>query len=200
LAAQSTTDWRRRALSSLVGGLGLASLLSLVWLGIVWLNAKFPPNEPWDEEAIVAVPGAQFGIANGERKGIELKYILENRTTADYRIEYDTPLTILLRTPEDEFSEPIHTDTISIRKPILIPANQAALLTLNLLVSGLPQQKTAESDLQYLGEVRGFFQEHFKAIQSFVVIDARPQYGIGQFHMKRYRVILPVPDALRSKG
>jgi len=168
---------------STFGGMGFALALSLLWLGIVWFNGKQPqpPPKPWDGKAIVAEPTVRFSLAEGKGREIDLRYTLENKSGEDYRIEYDAPLTTLLRDKEGTLSD-ITGDRILISKPVFIPAGQKAFLNMTLLIPALPERK-AFSSAEYIDAVGGFLQSHFRKNDSFVVFD--PEAG--------YEIDLPVP-------
>src|SRR5215467_1367931 len=95
LSREQVTEWGRIALISVCVGMSLGLLLTVTWLGIVWLNGIYPPPlAAWDQTAIVAEHRPAVDI-NGH--DTELTYVLINKTNEDYRIEYDAQLPVLLR-------------------------------------------------------------------------------------------------------
>ena|SRR6478672_4237124 len=184
VSGEAEIDWERVALICLFGGMGFALVLSAVWLGIVWFNGKepWPPPKPWDERAIVAEPIPGISLSEGEGKVVRLTYTLQNKTSEDYRIEYDALLTTLLRNKQGALSEAVPGGRVLIEKPIFIPAGQKAFLNLTLLIPALPERKVASS-AEYVGVVSGFLQSRFRNNQSFVVFDPAA----------RYEIDLPIP-------
>lgn len=173
-----STNWKRLALISLFGGFGFAMGLVAVLGAIVWYNGRPKPPKPWSTSAIVANGAPRFSALNGEKKGVELTYAVANRTESDYRIESNSPVSILIRTKDGVLSPPFSDGSLTVTNPVFVPSGQKGSLALSVLLPDVPESKTGESDVQYHERLRDYLEHHAEAVASFVIFDDSNKYEI----------------------
>lgn len=130
---------------------------------LTWLGSKPKPPKPWNSAAIVARNSPSFNPGKTNRE-IQLSYSLENTTEADYQIDSDAHLKIMLRTAEGTFSQPIPADAAFVKLPIFIPPKQTAFVELTLLIPGVPERNAKDTDEEYHERLRAFLQDHLSGV------------------------------------
>ena len=79
--------WRRIAPKAILGGASFAVTLCLILGAVVWYFNRPEPPQPWNTNAIIAKQTPYFD-ASKDGKRVELRYVLENTSTAAYLADH----------------------------------------------------------------------------------------------------------------
>jgi hypothetical protein len=171
------TLWKRLAIISLFGGVGIAVTLAAILGVAVWYSSRPKPPKPWNTDAIVAEDSPGFSSSSDGKK-MSLSYSLRNTTDTDYHIDSDSILKLVMKTKDGTFTPPMAADNGSVELPVFIPAKQKAYFQLSLVMSGVPQQTVGESDDAFHERLRAYL-EQYPNIDSFAVFEETNRYQIN---------------------
>ena len=170
-------SWKRFLLRSAGFGAGFALALCIIVGGFAWYNERPKLPKAWNRNAITAAGAPGFGIRS-DHKYIELSYSLLNTTKTDYKIDSDTGIKLMLESTDGAFSHPQSKESVPVRLPIFIPAEQKGTFTLSLLSPDVPQRNNSETDEEYHERLRAYLDHKGNLVASFVVFDEANRYQI----------------------
>jgi hypothetical protein len=188
------TLWKRLAIISLFGGVGIATTLAAILGVVVWYSSRPKPPKPWNTDAIVAEDPPGFS-SSADGKKLTLSYSLRNTTDTDYHIDSGSTFKLVMKTKEGTFTPPMAADNGSVELPIFIPAKQKAYFQIVLVMSGVPQQTVGESDDVFHERLRSHL-EQYPGIDSFAVFEETSRY---QINLPRWKSETPKTNA-KSDG
>jgi hypothetical protein len=171
------TLWKRLAIISLFGGVGIAVTLAAILGVVVWYSSRPKPPKPWNTNAIVADGPPGFSTSTDGKK-IRLSYSLNNKTDGDFQFDSDTSFKLVMKTKDGTFTPPIAKDSGSVDLPVFIPAKQKAFFDLWLVMFDIPQSGVNEAADAYHERLRAFL-EQYPNIDSFAVFDETSRYQIN---------------------
>jgi hypothetical protein len=180
LSDGSASSWKRLAIRSLFGGMGLAVGLAAI-LGSYWWYASRPkPPKPWNAAAILATYDS---VDTGdENKGILFYYVLQNTTDNDFSVgSNDQPkLTAQLAR---EKSLAAFDDFLKIQLPIFLPARGRVRVFIEapLEYTGKRPQSGATRDerRQFRKKLEDWLNSDHSNLDGFVLFDATNRYQIN---------------------
>jgi hypothetical protein len=179
---------RKRPLLLGIGwGEGTAIGIAAIVGGFLWYQSRPKPTKPWNAAAIVCNEPPSFD-STSDHKQMEFTYPIENHTNRDYQIESDSELQLMAKNADGTLLPPLPSDMRRWQLPIFIPANQKALVTFSLTLSGIPEQKPSETDAQYHERLRAYCEEHIGGVANFVIFDRGNRY---QINLQRWRAEPP---------
>lgn len=133
--------WKRLVLISASAGAGFALMLSLIFGGYVWYTSS---PKPWNKNAIKA--SFHHLGTEGENNNIVFHYLLENRTSSDFRMGDDSGVIIMGKAHveqsllRDDLYFKIHYPAF----PVFIPAKQRAFFAIRVRHSYIPERLPAD--------------------------------------------------------
>ncbi len=134
--------WKRLVLINASAGAGFALILSLIFGGYVWYTSS---PKPWNKNAIKA--SFHHLGTEGENNNIVFHYILENKTSSDFRMGDDSGAIIMGKAhveqsliQDDQYFK-IHYPVF----PVFIPAKQRAVFAIRVRHAYAPERLPADS-------------------------------------------------------
>jgi hypothetical protein len=168
------SSWKRLAVVSLFGGLGVAVGLAGTFAVWAWLASKPKPRGKWNEFALVA-KGTPGFIATSDT--IEFEFAVRNKTREDYSVEDSHRLRTFFRTQDDSALMPLSEDE-RVSTPLFIPAGETGSILLSISLADVPRQVAGVTDSAFHEELRSFLNRHASNVRGFVVYDDERRYKI----------------------
>jgi len=172
-------EWRRPVFIGIGWGLGTAVGLVVLVSAFLWHQSRPKPPKPWKNTSAIVSKDPPSFESTSDYKQLQFTYSVENNTNVDYQIESESELNIMARGRDGTFLGPLPRDQQHWMLPVFIPANQRALVTFKLTLSGIPERNASETDAQYHERLRAYCEKNIGGVATFVVFDRENHYEIN---------------------
>jgi hypothetical protein len=188
----SLSTWKKIALRSFFGGVGIAVALAAIAGGWLWYESRPTPPKPWNTHAIVSTEPPTFYSETWVSKDgkttrpiVVFRYTLQNKTEIDYKIENRSDLKWTARmddgavTPDflSDHTDPTESYPDDITLPIFVPAKQKSFILFHIADNDLPKQKTGESGDDFHERLRTYLNNTY-SFTGFVFFDDSNRFEI----------------------
>lgn len=173
-------------LKSIWIGFGAVMAVALLGVGFFWYSNQQTQPKPWVTSAIFATAPPKFRL-NERSKTLELYYIIENSTDADFKLP--SLLRMHLEFNNDTLSQELTQEAAGFRVPLSIPAKSRVNAEFDIRLSDsdvkedIPNRVPEESEFQYRNRLLLFMNDvsGMGRIKSIRVYD----------DVNRYLIVLP---------
>lgn len=160
-------------------GVGLATVLSLVWCGFYWHSSR---PRPWNTKAITATFDRLH--LDPTNKTYQIAYIFKNNTNDDYSLSEQSEKALTLNLEKQRsiaYLDGENSEFLTI-DPVFIPAHQSAQVFVNLLqgskVKYPGNDASSEEFEKFRVELKKELSKEAENINGFVLYDKGSKYQI----------------------
>jgi hypothetical protein len=166
--------WKKLALISVAGGVGVAVVVLGVLWGVGWRRVHAQPPRTWDSTTFQAIyVNAQLRQIDRSNASVLLYYNIENTADSDYRLAEGEGLVIMRRLASD------HTlsaeEAVHLSYGTFLPAKQRARIALEVPHAF---DWPADSDPARQEKLREFVNQRLAGIEEFVLFDQANRFQI----------------------
>jgi hypothetical protein len=172
-------SWKRILLRSAGFGAGFALTLCIVVGVWVWYSGKPEPPKPWDRKAITAE--YDHVRPEGDQNNLRFRYVLQNNTDFDYRIDSDSGIEITAKLQVEKGFGDFSSKSITTQYPIFVPAKSRVRISLDIPHSYPIKERsdfTPEESRRYRAAVESYVTERLNNLDGFVLFDINRRYEI----------------------
>jgi hypothetical protein len=121
------SSWKRLAIVSFFGGLGIAFGAALIVSSFIWYKAR--PKQ-WNNHAIKA----EFDSlgTDGDSRSLTFLYVLENKSDTDFRLENNSSVDLTGKLRQEGALSDDFTYVTVRTYPVVVPAKKRALISLKV--------------------------------------------------------------------
>jgi hypothetical protein len=147
-----------------------------VW---VWYRERPKPLQPWDKKAITAE--YDHVRPQGDENNLSFRYVLQNNTDLDYRIDSDSGIEITAKLQTEKGFGEFARKYVTTQYPIFVPAKSRVRISLDIPYS-YPLKEgrdlTAEESQRYAAAVESYVTGKLSNLDGFVLFDTNNRYEI----------------------
>lgn len=174
--------WKKILLRSAGFGAGFAVVVCAVIGGFIWYSNRPKQPKPWNKQAITAE--YDYVRPEGDKNNLVFRYILQNNTDFDYRVDSDTSIAITGKLKQEkgysDFGGPFGR-YVTTEYPILVPAKSRVRIAINIPYAYPTKEKdkeTSEERQQFSASVAKYVTGKFTNLDGFVLLDTSNRYEI----------------------
>jgi hypothetical protein len=176
--SRSLALWKRIALRSFFGGVGMAVALAAIVGGWLWYESRPKPPKPWNRAAIKAE--YESADTEGSNNTIVVYYVLENTTDFDYQIEDGSSVSLDAQLDKDH-SLSNDVNILSVTYPVVVLAKKRMRFAIHVNYPCTDKEKpNADRDemKRHTEAVEAFMTKEFANLDGFDLLDETSRYEI----------------------
>jgi hypothetical protein len=172
--------WKKIAIRSLFGAVGVAIALAAIVGVAMWWHSRPKLPKPWNTGAIKAT---YDGMDVNSDQRIEFIYVLENTTDMDYQLDSDAEVQFMIRLREPKSLDPDNLSEL-IRFPISIPAKERILFRFDATFLYYrnywpPRDASLDERTQAAKKLDEYVRSQTGNLDGFVLFDANKRYQVN---------------------
>jgi hypothetical protein len=173
------STWKSILLKAFGFGAGFALTLSLIGGLWAWRDSWPKPPKPWNKQAITAE--YDYVLPEGDKDNLVFRYILQNNTDFDYRVDSDAGINIANKMKRENGLGTFASHYITSEYPIFVPAKSRASVSLRIPYPYPIKEKedpTSDERKQYRTDVAQFVTHKLSNLDGFALFDTSNRFEI----------------------